>query len=56
MKIVFDVFSELDRTPWVNDQEHLFMGRCGIHYEVTSHPKQVDKLGVSLPRGFIDHM
>lgn len=37
VKIV-DVVSELDRTPWVNDQGKLFMGRDGICYEVTSHP------------------
>lgn len=43
---IADVISELDRTPWVNDQGNLFMGRDGIRYEVTSHPELVDKLGV----------
>lgn len=30
------------------------MGRDGICDEVTSHPEQVDKLGVFLPRGITD--
>ena len=36
---IADVVSNLDRTPWVNDQGNFFMGRDGIRYEVTSHPE-----------------
>ena len=43
---IADVISELDRTPWVNDQGNFLMGRDGVCYEFTSHPEQVEKLRV----------
>ena len=36
---ILDVFSELDKTPWVNDQGSLFMDKDGVCYKVTSHPE-----------------